>query len=164
MNKNPLIYILALAIIVIGGYLGYQAFNDEEEKEDSDTAQVDERNDEVTTTVTPGETNLPSPLEGEFDGTIFDFAVTMSNNEFDIPMIAAEPGDTINVLVISEQGSHSFVIDELNVDTGILTAGERKELSITIPEDMAPGTYEFYCGVGNHRAQGMIGEFVVTQL
>ena len=49
-------------------------------------------------------------------------------------------------------------IDEFNAKTRVLNKGE--EETITFVADKA-GTFEYYCSVGQHRANGMVGKLIV---
>ncbi len=51
-----------------------------------------------------------------------------------------------------------WVVDEFDAATGKVRPGT--PTSITFVADKA-GTYEYYCSVGNHRAQGMAGKLIV---
>jgi plastocyanin len=86
--------------------------------------------------------------------------ITVKGNDFkyDVKEIKAKKGEQLKVVFMNTAGFHDFVIDELNVNSGKIAAGKSAELSI--PTDK-PGTYEFYCSVGNHRAQGMKGTLII---
>jgi len=55
-------------------------------------------------------------------------------------------------------GPHNFAIDALGVDID-MPVGETVEY--TVPGDLAPGEYEFYCNVPGHAAAGMVGTLIV---
>ena len=55
---------------------------------------------------------------------------------------------------------HDFVIDELNVKSEITKGGNSTVVEFT--PDTA-GTFEFYCSVGQHRANGMVGKLIVEE-
>ncbi|MDH5532983.1 MAG: cupredoxin domain-containing protein [Candidatus Pacebacteria bacterium] len=76
-------------------------------------------------------------------------------------VIEAEAGETITVTVKNVKGFHDFVIDELDVATEQVNEGETVTATFTIPEDASGTEYEFYCSVGNHKAQGMVGTLMV---
>jgi plastocyanin len=52
---------------------------------------------------------------------------------------------------------HTFTIDQLGIDLQLLP-GETQSVTFTPTE---PGTYPFYCTVGDHRKQGMEGSLIV---
>ena len=83
-----------------------------------------------------------------------DFTIEASSFKFTPDVIEAEPGQTIKVKV--NGSGHDLVIDELNVETGLIVGS--KTVSITVPTDAQAGdTFEFYCSISNHRAMGMVG-------
>jgi uncharacterized cupredoxin-like copper-binding protein len=57
---------------------------------------------------------------------------------------------------------HNFEVEGQGIEEQFesnLSPGETR----TIQLDLAPGTYEVYCPVGNHREQGMEMQLTVTQ-
>ena len=74
------------------------------------------------------------------------------------PDITVKEGDKVKIEFSSSEGFHDFVIDELNARTEKISAG-----NFTFVEFVADkkGTFEYYCSVGQHRANGMKGKFIV---
>ncbi|CAN5764891.1 hypothetical protein BH20CHL3_BH20CHL3_08990 [soil metagenome] len=71
--------------------------------------------------------------------------------------VTVSPGDTIQVINTGAL-EHDFVVDELDIAID-LPNGEMVE--IEIPEDAAPGEYEFYCSIPGHAPAGMVGILIV---
>jgi len=71
--------------------------------------------------------------------------------------ITVSPGDTIQVTNTGVL-EHDFVVDELGIAVD-LPNGE--VVDIQVPEDAAPGEYEFYCSVPGHAPAGMVGTLIV---
>lgn len=91
-----------------------------------------------------------------------DYTVEMANFRFSEPEMEAEPGQTLTVKLVGKDMLHDLVIDELDVKSNQLKAGEEETIEITVPATAKPGdTYEYYCSVGNHKAQGMVGTLTV---
>lgn len=93
------------------------------------------------------------------DGETID--VAMSAFKYDPNVIKATAGSTITLNLQSADMPHDFVIDELNVQSSQLLAGETETIEVVIPQSAAGQSYEFYCSVGNHREQGMVGTLMV---
>lgn len=74
--------------------------------------------------------------------------------------IEAKKGDTVKVTLTSVDMPHNFFIDEFKVRSATVTKGNSTTFEFT-PDKT--GEFEFYCAVGNHRAQGMVGTLVVTE-
>lgn len=84
--------------------------------------------------------------------------ITGSNFKFDKSEIRVKAGDTVTIKFINSQGFHDFVIDEFNV--AAKQGNGPSEETVTFVADK-PGTYEYYCSVGQHRAMGMKGTLIV---
>jgi len=90
------------------------------------------------------------------DGTITKLVA--ENFTFGTDEIKVKQGEKLVVSVMNKEGIHDFVIDELDVNSGIITQGDTME--IEIPTDK-PGTYEYYCSVNQHRQMGMKGTLII---
>jgi plastocyanin len=72
--------------------------------------------------------------------------------------IRVKQGDTVTINLTNSAGFHDWVVDEFAAATEKIGAGETT--SVTFVADKA-GTFEYYCSVGSHRQQGMVGNLVV---
>ena len=88
--------------------------------------------------------------------------VTVTNDGFDFmpKEIRVNVGDTVRLTYENGGGFHDWVLDEFDAATRQITGGRSDTIEFTA--DRA-GTFEFYCSVGNHRALGMVGDFVVVE-
>lgn len=87
--------------------------------------------------------------------------VNMIATEFayDQKEVVARVGDLVSInLTNGGAMPHDVVIDELGVKSEMLQPGGATTVQFRVDQ---PGTYEFYCSVGNHRAQGMVGKLIV---
>jgi len=89
-----------------------------------------------------------------------NFTVTGTNFAFDVTEMRVKKGDTVVVTFVNSEGFHDWVLDEFNVRTSQLQPGE--EETITFVADKV-GEFEYYCSVGQHRAQGMVGKLIVEE-
>ena len=97
--------------------------------------------------------------DGDTDATMTkEFTIDASNYAFSQTELRVNEGDRVTITLTNSEGFHDWVIDEFNSATDRIQAGETT--SVTFVADEA-GTYEYYCSVGNHRAQGMVGTLVV---
>lgn len=82
-----------------------------------------------------------------------------SEFKFSLASLTLKKGEKVR-LILGNTGKmkHDFVVDELNVRTKIINNGETDTVEFT-PE--TAGTFEFYCSVGQHRANGMKGMLTV---
>ncbi|MEK7452090.1 MAG: cupredoxin domain-containing protein [Patescibacteria group bacterium] len=80
----------------------------------------------------------------------------VGNTYFKPTIIDAKPSDAVELTFTKVQGTHTFVIDGTNANFQI-TNGSKN--IFTAPNK--PGSYPFYCTVGNHRSAGMVGTLIV---
>jgi heme/copper-type cytochrome/quinol oxidase subunit 2 len=72
--------------------------------------------------------------------------------------IHVKAGQPVKITLTSKDMMHDFNIDELGVKIPVTKAGASNSVEFTPTKT---GTFEFYCSVGNHRAQGQIGTIYV---
>lgn len=83
--------------------------------------------------------------------------VAMVDNNFGPSMLTVAGGQEVTIdLRNNGQNSHTFTIDELGVDTGIVEPGEEASATFAVPES---GEIEFYCTV--HGREVMSGTITV---
>jgi heme/copper-type cytochrome/quinol oxidase subunit 2 len=72
--------------------------------------------------------------------------------------IHVKVGTPVKITLNSHDMMHDFNIDELNVKIPVTRSGQSNSVEFTPTKT---GKFEFYCSVGNHRAQGQIGTLYV---
>lgn len=98
-----------------------------------------------------GDAAAPSEVK-EFTLNSFEFG-------YDQKTLTVNAGDTVTItLTNSGKMSHDWVVDEFDAKTKQIKNGEIDTITFVAG---AAGTYEFYCSVGQHRANGMVGQLVV---
>jgi plastocyanin len=90
-----------------------------------------------------------------------EVTIDASNFMFSQDTITAKAGETLTIVLTNSEGMHNFIIDELDVQSETIEAGEDTTITIEIPADAAGQSYAYYCGIGNHRAMGMEGMLTV---
>lgn len=91
-------------------------------------------------------------------GVVREFTVEGSPFKFVPNEMRVRKGDTVRVTFKNMKGTHDFVIDEFDVRTNQIGEGEEEEVEFVADK---AGTFEYYCSVVNHRAQGMVGKLIV---
>jgi len=98
---------------------------------------------------------------GEVDKTFivsgenFKFLVDSEEN----PDLIVNEGDLVRIEFISDSGFHDFVIDEIEgAKTAQLGEGDSQVIEFVADKK---GSFEYYCSVGKHRENGMVGNFIV---
>ena len=109
-------------------------------------------------TVAPTDDASPTPGSVVESENTKAFTVTGSNFSFDVKEMKVKKGDTVKVTFKNEEGFHDWKFDEFKAATKQI--GEGKEDTVTFVADKV-GTFEYYCSVGQHRKNGMVGKFIV---
>lgn len=148
-----ILYIIIL-IIILGG-IGYVLWGNNSEDAPAAEAPDTSIDGEIQGQATFGDGADESSEMAEADH-VFDVAGT--NFAFDITEMRVQEGDVVTVNLVSEEGYHDWVVDEFDAATEKIREGETT--SVTFVAD-ASGTYEYYCSVGSHREQGMVGTLIV---
>ncbi|AUC60616.1 hypothetical protein AA637_05350 [Cyanobacterium sp. HL-69] len=75
------------------------------------------------------------------------------------PTLSVPQGSMVEVTFCSTGGTHDWVVDELNVATEQVSDGDECS-TVEFTADQV-GEFEYYCSVGNHREEGMVGVLIV---
>lgn len=140
MKKRTISLIAAIALFALIA-VSCDSINEEEIADD----QMDETVDETAEDLADIEA-----LTFEVSGTNFAFSETE---------LTVKEGDTVRIIFTSEDGFHDWVLDEFDAATEQVQTGGVTQ--VTFIADKA-GTYEYYCSVGEHRANGMVGTLTVN--
>lgn len=109
--------------------------------------------------VAPTPISMPTPTPASTaSAEIVKLTVTASNFSYDIKQLKVKKGDTIVLTFKNDEGFHDLIIDEFDVATNQIGAGEEEEVEFVADKI---GTFEYYCSVGSHRKMGMVGKLVV---
>lgn len=96
---------------------------------------------------------------GERSGEgVVEFTVIARNMSFSPRELRVREGDIVRITFENAQGYHNFVLDEFDIKTDEINAGESRVVEFVADK---VGTFEFYCGVPSHRQMGMVGTFIV---
>ncbi len=87
-----------------------------------------------------------------------EFSLTGSNFKFSLNELHVKKGDTVKITFTNTEGFHDWVIDEFNAKTARIPAGKSETVQFVADKT---GTFEYYCSVGQHRANGMKGNLIV---
>lgn len=143
--SNKLIAVLVVIILVIVGFFVFK---------DKSVEPIDEA---VTNQVPVPGSEVDEMVVSD-QGSVKEFSIDAVPFSFTPAIMEVNLGDTVKITLKNSKGTHDLKIDELNVATKTLNEGE--EQTITFVADKV-GTFEYYCSVGNHRAQGMVGTLTV---
>ena len=107
---------------------------------------------------TPAATQEPSSGGGGGGETVKVSAPEDGSLKFDQSELTAKAGKVTFNFSNPSQVPHAFEVEGNGVEeeTDVVTQGDA---SVTV--DLKPGTYEYYCPVGQHRQAGMEGTLTV---
>jgi len=97
---------------------------------------------------------------GAKNAPVKEFTVTGQNFSFGPALMTVKEGDKVKITFKDITGNHDFKIDEFNVATSVLEAGDIETVEFIANKI---GSFEYYCSVGTHRAMGMKGVLKVEK-
>lgn len=163
MNKNLMIGVVVVIVLVIGGFLVFG--RQQNALYPTTTSTQDQTTQQVP--ATPGsdveETVVKEDGDVEEEGGAMMEAreIVVEGDEFSLSpvSISVKAGEKIK-LTFNNVGTfpHNFTVLGLGVATETIGAGQSDTIEFTVEEG---GTYTTFCSVGNHRAQGMEGTLLV---
>jgi nitrosocyanin len=184
MNRNVIVAIIILAIVGFGGYYLKNKYytnkmgaDDTMMKEGSATEESKEsammqQNEDSMAKEGSSDTMMEGSIEESENGSMMadkeetmmenvkEFSISAKPFSFTPATMTVKKGDKVKITLTDKEGMHDLVIDEFNVKTKVLSAGETDTVEFTADK---AGTYEYYCSVSNHRAMGMVGKLIVQE-
>ncbi len=95
------------------------------------------------------------------NSNVKEIVITETEYSFGPSVIQLKKGDKVRLTFKNEGGlPHNFIVDDLNLKTGMTKSGSSETLEFTAD---TVGEFSYYCGIGNHRDEGMEGKLIVTQ-
>ena len=149
--KYAILSILVLAILIGGGFLVYKA-RDTSISNFAPTPEVPTTPPEAgNLNSTPG---TPTPAEAVKSFTVIGKKFFYSPNT-----LSVNQGDVVKLTFRNEEGMHDLVIEGYGKATRVIAQGSEEAIQFVANQK---GTFQFYCSVPGHRAQGMAGTLTVN--
>lgn len=108
---------------------------------------------------------LPSSINNVVSTTVVNESEEINTIEvkatsfaFNPKTIKVKEGEKVKIVLTNDDGTHDFVIDEMDVKSKTLNTGDMTEVIFTASKK---GEFEYYCSVANHRSMGMVGKLIV---
>ncbi|OGG60084.1 hypothetical protein A2765_03140 [Candidatus Kaiserbacteria bacterium RIFCSPHIGHO2_01_FULL_56_24] len=141
-NRNrSLALVIALGVIIVCGaaylFLVPPQTDDRVQKENSATQRAQNENTEI-------------PARS--------VTLTGKNFSFSQAEIRVKKGERVKIEFTSEQGFHDWVVDAFDARTEMVNTGDSTSVEFVADKS---GSFEYYCSIGNHRANGMVGTLIV---
>lgn len=167
-KMNPMIIVAIVVVLAIAAFFVMKSQNK--------GAAMTKTTEETTTTedqkMAPSEAASPSGAmmdDQKGDAMTTDKGDAMKASEVTIEAgsfyykpatLTAKVGQKVTIKFVSKDMMHDFNIDELNVHAEKVKGGETNTFEFTPTK---AGKFEYYCSVGQHRANGQIGTITVTE-
>lgn len=158
-SKMPLIIVGVVIVLAIAGFAGMSLLNQNTQP----AAETSMENLDTTSTEnSPSSAPSGAVMDAEDSATTDEKVISMDAGAFyySVKDIEVKKGQKVKIVMTAKDMMHDFTIDELNVKSPIVKAGESTTIEFT-PETV--GTFEYYCSVGQHRQQGQVGKITVTE-
>jgi len=141
--------IVLVALVILGG--GWYFYSQQQTPLPDINANVD---------VSPTTNTQPTtPTGTSTEGSLKEITVTSTGMAFNQKTLTVKKGDRVRITYQNGGGTHDLRIDGYNVGTKVIQGGQSETFEFVADRS---GTFEYYCSVGNHRANGMKGTFTVT--
>ena len=104
-----------------------------------------------------GKTNNSSIAE---DSEVKIINVEAGSFSYKPNIITVKKGEKVKIVMTAVDMMHDFNADELEIKLPLTKSGNTSEVEFTANE---AGEFEYYCSVGQHRANGQVGKLIVTE-
>lgn len=152
-TENKMTPVMILVIVIVVALVGFLAMKVLSPSTQQGGMTQTEPTEAMTTEVSPtaGEAMTEDAVTFDLEGGAFYY----KPNE-----LRVKKGQKVTINFKAVDLMHDFVVDELSVKSDTIKGGESTTFEFT--PDKA-GTFEFYCSVGQHRANGMVGKLIVEE-
>lgn len=148
MNSKFIVGLIVVIVVVVGGVVLWSGKSSAPASEDMNNA-----------TGTVGQVQSGSSTVESASPAVKEFVVEAGNFKFSVKEMKVKKGDTVRVVFKNTEGFHDWVLDEFaGAKTKQLQAGKEETIEFVVDKT---GTFEYYCSVGQHRANGMVGKLIV---
>ena len=158
-KKSPLsMPMIVVALLVLAAVVAFGLNRNQNSETKSSDPTTEEQTESSTAAKDEAEVLVKEKSSAMMESNTQVVAVEGGSFYYKPNEIRAKKDQPITIQLTSVDMMHDFRIDELKVKTEIAKNGETVEVTFTPTE---AGSFEFYCSVGSHRAQGMVGKLIV---
>jgi plastocyanin len=162
-SNLPMIIGAIVVLIVVVGVLmmqGKKNSNMESQQSGNNTTNTAtlEKQKPITIEGTPAQKPSTNGTAEKPKAAVKEFTFNASNYKYDLKEIKVNKGDTVKIILKNNEGMHDWKVDEFDAATEVIQTGETDTVEFVADKT---GSFEFYCSVGQHRANGMKGMLIV---
>lgn len=154
-KNNSMMVIVIIVVLVLVGVGAMLMKNKSQSTQTPETMEEEKATSEGTSAEAPASEEAMTE-----EGTVKEFAIDAGSFYYKPNEIKVKKDDKVKIVMTSKDMMHNFNIDELNVKIPVTKSGQTN--TVEFVADTA-GTFEFYCSVGQHRANGQVGTIIVEE-
>ena len=158
-NMTPLFIGVAVLVVLAGGFFLFKSNNTSNQMTEDTTTEKSVVEEESVVEETSDEAMMEDE-ETIMDEDVVEVDVEGGSFYFEPSELIVKKGQTVRVNFTAVDAMHDFNLDEFNVDGTVVKEGE--STTVEFVADQA-GDFEYYCSVGQHRANGMVGTLTVEE-
>lgn len=145
--KNNIAIVVVLVVLAAGG-IWYV----------SKSAPLPNPEQMLSETTPAPDVSSPSAM---MDSNVSEITVEGTEFKFVADTLTVKKGEKVK-LTFKNTGKmpHDWVVDELGIRTKVISSGTTEVIEF-IPDKA--GVFEYYCSVGKHRENGMVGKITVIE-
>jgi len=157
-GNNKILIISAIIVAVVVGIGIFMSSNNQNPQAENTTADAVDQTVDSTTPEMTGSESGEQTAAGTSEEAVQTIEVEAGSFYYKPNEIRVKKGDKVRIVMNSVSMMHDFNIDELGVKLPIVQNGDTGTVEFVADQT---GTFEYYCSVGQHRAQGQVGTFIV---
>ena len=158
-NNNMIIIGAIIIVAVVGiGIFMTQNKQDSEAANTETTMEADNQTEDATGQDMTASGSGEQSAAGTSEEAVQIIEVEAGSFYYKPNEIRVKQGDKVKIVMNSVSMMHDFNIDELGVTLPIVKNGETGTVEFVADQK---GSFEYYCSVGQHRAQGQVGTLIV---
>jgi plastocyanin len=115
--------------------------------------------EDTTASPPPPAAQTDTGAQGTAAGKTVEVSTDPSKIAFEQKSLSAPAGSVTFAFTNQADIPHDFKIEKDGKDVGGTNVVTKSEANLNV--DLEPGTYTFYCSVGDHREEGMEGKLTV---
>lgn len=161
-KSNMTMWLIGLIVLIVAGG-GYLLLSNQSkapsQQPDKPAVQTEATPTQVpTATQEPQMTQAVDKDASKNQSEVKTFTVSGKSFSFDLKEIRVKKGDKVKIVFKNTLGFHDWSVDEFNAQTKQIQEGQTDEVQFVASKS---GTFEYYCSVGQHRQNGMVGKLIV---
>ncbi|MDP4011295.1 MAG: cupredoxin domain-containing protein [Candidatus Roizmanbacteria bacterium] len=156
-NMMSIVGVIVILLVIAGVFLFMQ--NGKSEQVENSEDQAMPANEEPTEGIDTEKTvkiNENAQMTEESEVRVID--VEAGSFYYKPSLMKVKKGETVRIVLKAVSMMHDFNIDELGVKLPIVKDGDTGTVEFVADK---VGSFEYYCSVANHRAQGQVGMITV---